>query len=47
MIIRQFVTRKFNPLHPIAAKCARNIYYPLHPTAAKCARTEHTAEGEA
>ena len=36
-----------NPLHPIAAKCAQNIYYPLHPTAAKCAHTEHTAEGDA
>ena len=30
---------KFNPLHPIAAKCAREISCPLHPIAAKCART--------
>ena len=29
----------FNPLHPIAAKCAREISCPLHPIAAKCART--------
>ena len=28
-----------NPLHPIAAKCAREISYPLHPIVAKCART--------
>ena len=28
-----------NPLHPIAAKCAREISCPLHPIAAKCART--------
>ena len=27
-----------NPLHPIAAKCAREISCPLHPIAAKCAR---------
>ena len=28
-----------NPLHPIAAKCTREISCPLHPIAAKCART--------
>ena len=30
---------KLNPLHPIAANCAREISCPLHPIAAKCART--------
>ena len=33
------VNGNINPLHPIAAKCAREISCPLHPIAAKCART--------
>ena len=34
-----FRNPRFNPLHPIVAKCACEISCPLHSIAAKCART--------
>ena len=38
VLARNRITASVNPLHPLAAKCAREISYPLNTIAAVCAR---------
>ena len=38
--------QKINPLHPVAAKCARKLACPLNTVAAKCARVHVNTVGK-